>query len=422
KVCIIGAGVAGLSSARLLHKSSLPFVVVEGSERIGGRVYPFEYSLIFESVGDFDLFSQFVDVHMEEADLSVEDKASFSSFVADLEEIYSSAAEKTPSVSVKEAFERDFNRFIESSPDRQNRRPSFESLARFYLSYYEMEWAANCEKMALANFSVWDDDSSSCAESFALDSRGYKRIIDVLVEGIPKECIRLGATVTSVNYENEKSVLVKFADGMEEEFGSVIVTSSLGYLKKHAATMFTPPLSEKKIQAIEAIGFGDMQKLFLEYDTPFWDDETESIKTMGVASSPLLGRGNLFEVVDWSPKTLTLWLSGPAVEYASTRSDEQLKEEITLHLRKALGDDAIDAPTQIMRHCWKADPLVLGSYSYLTPESVKMEGANESLAQPILSSIDGRPLVCFAGEATHSTFYQTTCGAYLSGEREANRL
>ncbi|GMR32025.1 hypothetical protein PMAYCL1PPCAC_02220 [Pristionchus mayeri] len=447
-VCIIGAGVAGLSAARVLLNADVPFVIVEGSTRIGGRVFPFPHKggflqhgatfvngdqneiyriakkedVIVEAVGDFDLFSDFTGVKMEEEGLSSEDKADFSEFARGLEEKYDELAEGNPRMTMKEAFEEDYEQFIVASPSRSSLRRSFDSLARFYLSYYEMEWAANCGKMALANFSHWDDESETCDQSFSLNSIGYKKIIDDLANSIPEELIRLETTVNSINYENQDSVTINFNDGTTEKFGSVIVTSSLGFLKAHASSFFSPPLKEEKMRAIESIGFGDMQKLFLEYANPFWDEEKDySFMTIGESSSQLLGRGNLFEVVEWDRKTLTLWLSGPAVKYAGLKTDEELKYEITVHLRKAFNNSSIDFPSKVMRHSWRNDPLVLGSYSYLTPEAVEMGDANSILAEPILSS-HGRPLVCFAGEATHSSFYQTTCGAYLSGEREANRL
>lgn len=37
-VVIVGAGLAGLACARALHQASVPFVVLEGSDRVGGRV------------------------------------------------------------------------------------------------------------------------------------------------------------------------------------------------------------------------------------------------------------------------------------------------------------------------------------------------------------------------------------------------
>ena len=44
------------------------------------------------------------------------------------------------------------------------------------------------------------------------------------------------------------------------------------------------------------------------------------------------------------------------------------------------------------------------------------------LAEPLLDQEDGRPLVLFAGEATHAEHYGTAHGAFMSGVREAERL
>lgn len=43
KVAIIGAGFAGLRAARHFEQVGIDYVILEGSGRIGGRVYPFEY-------------------------------------------------------------------------------------------------------------------------------------------------------------------------------------------------------------------------------------------------------------------------------------------------------------------------------------------------------------------------------------------
>ncbi|KHJ81297.1 hypothetical protein OESDEN_19017, partial [Oesophagostomum dentatum] len=73
------------------------------------------------------------------------------------------------------------------------------------------------------------------------------------------------------------------------------------------------------------------------------------------------------------------------------------------------------------RHSWITDPLIGGSYSYLTPDSVKfVPDAFTRMSEPVI--IDHKPVLCFAGEHTHPTMYQTTVGAYESGEREAHRI
>lgn len=71
---------------------------------------------------------------------------------------------------------------------------------------------------------------------------------------------------------------------------------------------------------------------------------------------------------------------------------------------------------------WTDDELFLGSYTYITPEaSVLSADPLALLARPVRDQA-GVPRVLFAGEGTHSTMYQTTIGAFLSGQREADRV
>jgi monoamine oxidase len=80
------------------------------------------------------------------------------------------------------------------------------------------------------------------------------------------------------------------------------------------------------------------------------------------------------------------------------------------------------APLKVLRsHCrsqWGTNPLTRGSYSY--PAVGSSLADIDLLAEPVGEK--ERPVLLFAGEATHPRHYGTTHGALLTGRREADRL
>ncbi|KJH44580.1 hypothetical protein DICVIV_09400 [Dictyocaulus viviparus] len=163
-----------------------------------------------------------------------------------------------------------------------------------------------------------------------------------------------------------------------------------------------------------------MMKVFLEYTTPWWPHDVYAIAPLQ-SSSPLAESFPMFQPLHWNNKILVAWVSGKGPSLVSGLSDRELIEGLTSHLREALGDRTIPTPVKIFRHNWITDPLVGGSYSYLTPRATKfVPDIFKTMAEPV--NINSRPIICFAGEHTHATMYQTTIGAYESGEREAYRI
>lgn len=50
-----------------------------------------------------------------------------------------------------------------------------------------------------------------------------------------------------------------------------------GYLKKHQSSFLSPPLPLHKLHSIQRMGFGTNNKIFLEFEQPFWDEDCELI-------------------------------------------------------------------------------------------------------------------------------------------------
>ena len=103
---------------------------------------------------------------------------------------------------------------------------------------------------------------------------GYDEIFKAL-KGAYK--IEFSAIVTGVSYE-DKNVSVTLADGESFAFDTVIVTAPLGVLKANAIK-FDPPLPEKKRAAIKKLGMGLLDKVYLLFERPFWDDGATWILT-----------------------------------------------------------------------------------------------------------------------------------------------
>jgi len=98
---------------------------------------------------------------------------------------------------------------------------------------------------------------------------GYADIFTVLKGDY---AIELSSRVTDVQW-GEKGASLSFASDRASDFDAVIITVPLGVLKRDGIR-FDPPLPERKQRAIERLGMGLLDKVYLLFEEPFWDDVT----------------------------------------------------------------------------------------------------------------------------------------------------
>lgn len=55
------------------------------------------------------------------------------------------------------------------------------------------------------------------------------------------------------------------------------ITFSSGYLKKNYSTFFSPSLPQHKLQSMQKIGFGTSDKIFVEFESQWWDANCDVI-------------------------------------------------------------------------------------------------------------------------------------------------
>ncbi|KAJ8750975.1 hypothetical protein K2173_016156 [Erythroxylum novogranatense] len=308
-----------------------------------------------------------------------------------------------------------------------------------------------------------------CPDEEITIAKGYLSVIESLASVLPDGLIQLGRKVTKIEWQSgaqqplenghaNKPVKLHFCDGSVMLADHVIVTVSLGVLKAEISKdsgMFSPPLPSFKTQAISRLGFGLVNKLFLQINSRGEEGQKFPFLQMAFRKPDSDLRDK--KVPWWIRKTASLcpiyknssvllsWFAGEEALELESLSDEEIingvsatvssflphfHNQVNYRTWKADSDGRTDKSeilfTKVLRSKWGTNPLFLGSYSYV---AVGSSGEDmDSLAEPLpmidnCETAGSPPLqVLFAGEATHRTHYSTTHGAYFSGLREATRL
>ena len=84
--------------------------------------------------------------------------------------------------------------------------------------------------------------------------------------------IVLNKVVKEIDYSEDALTTVTTSDGSTYSATKVIITVPLGVLQKQSIK-FVPELNSKKTAAINRLGMGVMDKLWLEFPTAFWSND-----------------------------------------------------------------------------------------------------------------------------------------------------
>lgn len=131
------------------------------------------------------------------------------------------------------------------------------------------------------------------------------------------------------------------------------------------------------MKAIETIGFGKVEKVFVEFDRPFWEVGFGGVKLAWTAddlAEKLLPRDWYkvicsFEEVYRQPNILAAWVSGREAEAMLSLTDQEILDDCTRLLRQFTANPKMAPPVRIIRSNWLNNPLFCGSYSYPTFDS-----------------------------------------------------
>ena len=198
---------------------------------------------------------------------------------------------------------------------------------------------------------------SSEGDSFTTGPIGFKAILDYMQDGVAPKHFLFNKTVTNIQYGSEGVYITTQQDGkIKKKYDYVIVTASLGHLKKFHKKLFTPALPRQKVEVIEKIGFGGNCKIFFRWEEPFWKNGTNYITPLPVEGmareiiDPFEIEMNTLEVVNWAPNTLMAFIGGAGHELMDNMEDEEISERLTRLIRDMMNDQTISPPSRIIRH------------------------------------------------------------------------
>jgi monoamine oxidase len=419
KVVVVGAGIAGIAAARALEDAGLDAVVLEARTRIGGRIWtddsldvPLDLgaSWIHGAAAANPIWALRNQYGLRTVPTNYDDIA-----------IYDADGQR---VSTSEA-EADSNRYFQlyRTARRWGRRrqrdvslqagmnyairqegltPVQRRAVAFHLNYnVEQDYGGAASELSILNY---DQDLWLGGRQDAIVRDGYEGLTTVLADGLD---VRRGQRAEAIEYGSSGVTVRTERSAFDAAFA--VVTVPLGVLKA-GDIRFDPALPRRKQAAIDRLGVGSLNKLYLKFSEQFWD-EREQIGYMAATKGAWSLWFDYSRIVN---EPILLGLNAAAYGAAIERkSDEQTVDEAMDVLRTMYGD-ALPEPREWLITRWNEDKFARGAYSHIPPGARGLD--YRTLAEPTANS------VFWAGEATSRKYPQTVAGAYLSGRRAANQI
>jgi len=479
RVVVIGAGAAGIACARQLHNQGHAVVVLEARGRIGGRCstlnreewdgrgIDFGASVVTGVRGNpcsvllrqaeakpRVVNRETLPLYTDEGAIDQADEikvAGYNEVLLKGSEIMKGKCErqqhhieqvqrisKTEScpdeedhsyetleaMSLKEALERVFKVY-----QLKSITPKQQAVLHWHMAHLEYSCGSSLDDLSLLHWDQDEYEDTTFYGDHVVIEEGYTRLLEYMAADLE---IRFNHEVCKVTWGDQR-VIVETMMGPEFEADFCICTLPLGVLQKQVVE-FSPELPLTKTNALERLGFGNVNKTILTFEKKFWGDEdyfgychpiSGPKEDMQEDEQPSMSfdsecRGRWFYF--WNFHTvlqvpiLVAVSSGPGANEVETMSDEEVKNGVLDVLEKIFGDVAKETKlVNLIQTRWGSDPYANGSYSFLRPDC---KGRPDIIE--IGKALDDT--LFFAGEHCSWRYPDTVAGGLVSGLRAAGLI
>jgi len=408
QIIIIGAGASGLMAAYELAKAGQKVIVLEASERIGGRMYTAVYDGFEQPL---ELGAEFVHGELpltlallKEAGIAY--KPVKGKMLNNRKGKWNTQGEMIPN----------WDGIIQ----KMNSLTEDMTLAAFLQEYYSDDQHMELRFIIQDFAEGFDLADPSQASVFALKEEwenehgqqyrivgGYRKLAEHLHHLIEKYGgkIRHNTAVNEVKWKTNE-VTVFTADGQQFTGSKLVVTVSPRVLQD--VTIKFDPALDGYLSNLSQIGFGSVIKVFLQFEEPFWQEYEKN--TGFVVSDQNIP--TWWTQSDQENCLLTGWFGGPEVMPLITVSEGEIIDMGLQSLSNIYGINKEKLQTILVASKaihWANEEWSMGGYSYSTLQS---KTARKLLKIPLDNT------VFFAGEALYEGNAPGTVEAALANGQE----
>jgi monoamine oxidase len=285
RIAVIGAGVAGAEAARNLVLGGFDVVVIEARNRVGGRIdsrksktWPLGAELGAWRLArepDAVLLSQLTGLGVQTNPLAPSLLASTSATVT-ADPVGAKAVQDAASWATKQPKDLSLEQALNRSGAAQAADgTTTNGIPGSGLLTHELQWIATATGADPSALSSW----------YSLDNiTPYDRVVTGGFDSLVTDALKgvntsLSTAVTGLSY-SDSGVSLKLGTGESLTADRAVVTVPLGVLKRGSIT-FDPLLPLAHRSAIDGIGVGTVETVWLRFDRPFWSTDAAAWGLVG---------------------------------------------------------------------------------------------------------------------------------------------
>lgn len=374
-VAIVGAGIAGLAAAKELIESGCENItILEALNRPGGRIHTITHDGINLELGAqwihgkqnpvYDLAKRHNLIAGEKSheakglyvrdDGFIFDKTLIEKVDFEIGKILYECERFVDSTdypdSVGEYLEKHFSDYLQNSCESENVKAMILELYDWHVRFQIID--NSCTNLKTVSAREWGRYEICNGQDHINLKQGYKAIIDVLVEKLPKHCLKLQTPVREIKCND---FITLDCEGEKIFAKHVILTPSLGVLKSLMFNIY-PPLPKDTCQTLKNMGFHGIGKIYLIYDHKWWD--CKGIQLVWRNDAVLHEEERWMKCITgfdevWNhPTALLGWIGGDGVGKMESLSEDEIGVACTNLLQKFLQyycDTKIPLPKKVIR-------------------------------------------------------------------------